>query len=71
MTVHTCTYMYAYQQSVELHMETARSTSLVPRCRGGGGERAPGTHCLRMGLITTNSVAIVFVRVRTRILVTS
>ena len=26
--------------------------SLVPR-HGGGGERAPGTHCLRMCLITT------------------
>ena len=26
--------------------------SLVPR-RGGGGERAPGTHCLRMRLIAT------------------
>ena len=27
--------------------------SLVPR-PGGGGERVPGTHCLRMRLITTN-----------------
>ena len=27
--------------------------SLVPRCGGGGGERAPGTHCLHMHLITT------------------
>ena len=27
--------------------------SLVPRCGGGGGERAPGTHCLRMRLIAT------------------
>ena len=26
--------------------------SLVPR-RGGGGERAPGTHCSRMRLIAT------------------
>ena len=50
MTVHTCTYMY--QQIVELHMETARSTSLVPRREGGGGERVPGTHCLCMRLIT-------------------
>ena len=25
--------------------------SPVPRCGGGGGERAPGTHCLRMCLI--------------------
>ena len=27
-----------------------RGLSLVPR-RGGGGERAPGTHCLRMRVI--------------------
>ena len=27
--------------------------SLVPRCGGGGGERAPGTHCLRMCFIAT------------------
>ena len=27
--------------------------SLVLRCGGGGGERAPGTHCLRMRLIAT------------------
>ena len=27
--------------------------SLVPRCRGGGGERVPGTHCLHMRLIAT------------------
>ena len=26
-------------------------SSLVPRRGGGGGERAPGTHCLRMCLI--------------------
>ena len=25
--------------------------SLVPRRGGGGGERAPGTHCLRMRVI--------------------
>ena len=28
-------------------------SSLVPRRGGGGGERMPGTHCLRMRLIAT------------------
>ena len=27
--------------------------SLVPRLLGGGGKKEPGTHCLRMRLITT------------------
>ena len=27
--------------------------SLIPRRGGGEGERAPGTHCLRMHLIAT------------------
>ena len=30
-----------------------QAASLVPRRGGGGGERAPGTHCLRMRLIAT------------------
>ena len=29
---------------------TGACISLIPR-RGGGGERAPGTHCLRMRVI--------------------
>ena len=49
----------------------SRECSLVPRRGGGGGERAPGTHCLRMRLIATEFRCD---RVRTlyvRILVTS
>ena len=38
-------------QGVALYM---LNISLVPR-RGGGGERAPGTHCLRMRVIIGRS----------------
>ena len=31
--------------------QSTGGSSLVPR-RGGGGEKAPGIHCLRMRLIT-------------------
>ena len=40
-----------YRQNTYTRL-VAKDLSLVPR-RGGGGERAPGTHCLRMRLIAT------------------
>ena len=40
------------QSAITILYITSLTASLVPR-RGGGGERAPGTHCLRMRLIAT------------------
>ena len=45
--------------------------SLVPRHGGGGGERAPGTHCFHMPLIATEFRGDCFFYMYVRILVTS
>ena len=42
--------MHAHETNMEF---PGAQGSLVPRRGGGGGERAPGTHCLRMRLIAT------------------
>ena len=40
-------------KSMQEYARVCKSISLVPRHGGGGGEKVPGTHCLRMRLIIT------------------
>ena len=46
----SCAKRLAYSQLPSQYEWPGYATGLIPRC-GGGGERAPGTHCLRMRLI--------------------
>ena len=48
-----CARVCKSTMSVQEYARVCKSISLVPRYGGRGGEKVPGTHCLRMHLIIT------------------